>query len=134
MAETRRTGKDLAILINGVAIPVAREFTVVDRDMSANTTAAGDETENSESLRGTFDITWNSVLEVATPYVIPGNLRGQKVPFVGKLVDTEGASGFVSCLFARVEEFQVTVPHDGEVKISGALKPAGYPLAWDTTP
>jgi hypothetical protein len=129
----RRTGKDGNMLLSAVAIPALREWTYREGTRSVDATAAGDDWDDTEALRGNFEVTFRALLEIASPYVIPAvGARGTKAAFVLEVLDTD-AQGLIAGT-GLVEEVQVTTPHDGMVEITGRIVTGGTAPTWDLTP
>jgi hypothetical protein len=131
----RRTGKDGNVLLGAgpTIVPALREWTYREGTRSVDATAAGDDWDDTEALRGNFEVTFRSLLEIAGTYVIPAQgIRGTKAAFVLEVLDTD-ANGLISGT-GLVEEIQVTTPHDGMVEITGRIVTGGTAPTWDLSP
>ena len=119
-----------------VAISVMRGWTYEETDVDVETTAAGDTYVDRDTLRGDFEINFNALLQIASPYVIRGaeatTLRGQKVLFSGKIL-TADTNGIVSGT-AKFDSFRIEGRHDGTFEISGRMRSAGTAPTWNLTP
>jgi hypothetical protein len=127
----KRTGKDLAFLIGGTAIKVARGWSVEDNDVDVETTAAGDATVDRDSLRGDYTVEWDALLEIAAPYVIPSAVRGTKAAWSAKIIS--GDTNPIASSTGKVKRFRVEAQYDGAVKTSGSIEAAGVALSWVLT-
>lgn len=131
----RRTGKDGNMLLSAVAIPALREWTYREGTRSVDATAAGDSWDDTEALRGNFEVTFRALLEIAATYVIPAvgvTGRGTKAAFVLE-VQSADAQGLIIGT-GLVEEVQVTTPYDGMVEITGRIVTGGTAPTWDLQP
>ena len=129
----RRTGKDGNVLIAAVIVPALREWTYREGTRSVDATAAGDDWDDTEPLRGNFEVTFRALLEIAGTYVIPAQAaRGTKAAFVLELVDSD-TNGLIAGT-GLVEELQVTTPYDGMVELTGRIVTGGTAPTWDLTP
>jgi hypothetical protein len=129
----RRTGKDGNVLLATVIMPALREWSYREGTRSVDATAAGDDWDDTEALRGNFEVNARALLEIATPYVITASsIRGTKAAFVLEVLDTD-ANGLISGT-GLVEEVQVTTPYDGMVEITVRIVTGGTAPAWDLSP
>ena len=137
----RRTGKDGNVIlatagaptVPSVAIGGLREWTYREGTRSVDATAAGDDWDDTEPLRGNYEVTFRSLLEIASPYVIPAQgLRGVKAAWVLEVLDTDAQGLIVGT--GLVEEIQVTTPYDGMVEITGRIVTGGTAPTWDLAP
>jgi hypothetical protein len=131
----RRTGKDGNVLLGAgpTAIPALREWSYREGTRSVDSTAAGDDWDDTDALRGNFEVNARALLEIAGTYVIPAQgLRGTKAAFVLEVVDTDTA-GLISGT-GLVEEIQITTPYDGMVEITLRIVTGGTAPVWDLTP
>lgn len=120
------------MVIGGVAVAVGRGWTYTEEDVDVDSTAAGDAWMDSDSLRGRFTVDWRALLEIASPYVLPGNVRGTKATFACHVVAAD-SNGIVSGT-GKVNRFQIEAAYDGMVEVSGSIGSAGTAPAIDTTP
>lgn len=127
----RATGS-LAILIGATVVPVSRGWTVEQTSQNVDVTAAGDAVMDRESLRYDFVIDWRALVEVASPYVFPGDVVGTKVAFAAELVSSD-VNGIKSGT-ALVDSFRIEAVYDGAAEISGRLIAGGTALATDLSP
>jgi len=128
----KRTGKDLAFTIGGTAVALMREWSLDDDDVNVESTAAGDDTVDRDSLRGDYTVQFKGLLEIAAPYVIPSGVRGTKVAWVGKIIDSD-TNGIASST-GLVTKFSIKAPYDNVVEISGEIKAAGTAVSYDLSP
>jgi hypothetical protein len=131
----RRTGKDGNVLLgpSAVVVPALREWTYREGTRDVDATAAGDDWDDTEALRGNYEVTFRALLEIAATYVITAqSLRGTKAAWVLEVNDADTA-GLISGT-GLVTEVQVTTPYDGMVEITGRIVTGGTAPAWDLTP
>lgn len=127
------TGKDLAFLIGGTAVAVARNWSLEDNSVNVESTAAGDDTVDRDHLRNDHTAEFDALLEIASPYVLTGqSVIGTKVAWVGKVVDSH-TNGIVSST-SLMTRYRIEAAYDGMIQVSGTLQAAGVPLTWDTSP
>jgi hypothetical protein len=127
----RGTG-NLAILIGGTVVPVGRGWTYEETSVNWDSTASGDGVMDRESLRKDFTVDYRALIEVANPYVLPGDVVGTKVAFACELISTD-TNGIKSGT-ALVDSFRIEATYDGGAEISGRLIAAGTAPATDTSP
>lgn len=128
----KRTGKDLAFVLAGTAVAVMRGWTYEENDVDVDSTAAGDTYMDRDSLRGDFTVEFNSLLEIASPYVAPTTLRGTKTAFSCEIIAAD-ANGIVSGT-AKFSRLRIEAAYDGLVQISGTMVAAGTAPQFDLTP
>jgi hypothetical protein len=128
----KRTGGNIAFLIATVAVAALRGWSVEDIDVDVDVTAAGDSVMDRESLRGDYTVEGNSLLEVASPYVLPANVRGQKVAWSAEVLASD-ANGIVSST-GKVGRFRIEGSYDNAIQVSWTINAAGTPLTYDTSP
>lgn len=137
----RRTGKDGNVIlatagaptVPSVAVPALREWTYREGTRDVDATAAGDDWDDTEALRGNYEVTFRALLEIGPPYVITvQSLRGSKAAWVLEVLDTD-ANGLISGT-GLVTEVQVTTPYDGMVEITGRIVTGGTAPVWDLSP
>ena len=128
----KRTGADLALTIATVAIAAMRSWSLEDQDVNVDTTAAGDAMVDRESTRGDYTLEWESLLAIATPYVLTGNVRGTKVAWAAKVVAAD-LNGIVAST-GLVDRFRIAAAYDGVVSIQGTIRASATPLTYDTSP
>lgn len=126
------TGADLAFTIATVAVAAMRTWSVEDQDVSVDTTAAGDAVVDTESLRGDYTVEFEALLEIASPYVLAGAVRGTKVAWAAKVVAAH-TTGIVSAT-GRVDRFRIAAAYDGVVALSGTIRASATPLTYDDSP
>jgi hypothetical protein len=130
----RRDGGTMALSLATIAIPAMRRASLDVNDVEVNMTAAGDTVEVFNSLRDTYSLEWEALLEVATTYVIPGNAVGTETAWVLKTFAAE--AGGIASGFSKINRFHIEAAYDGEVALSGTLGPgpSGTPISYDLQP
>lgn len=128
----RREGGNLAFLIGAVLIPVARGWSVRENAVHADSTAAGDPVMHRTNIRKDHTIDFRALLEVAAPYVLPGDVVGTEVAWAAELIAAD-ANGLKSGT-GLVDEFNIDTPYDGMVEITGRIICSGTALTTDLSP
>jgi hypothetical protein len=128
----KRTGKDLAILINAAAIAVPTGWSYEETDSTAETTAAGDAWIDRASLRGDFTVEWNARVEIAATYVLPVTVRGTLAAFSCEIIAAD-TNGIVSGT-GLVTMFRIEAAYDQPMATSGRIQSAATPPSFDPTP
>jgi hypothetical protein len=128
----RKTGGKIGILLAAQAIAAVRDWDYTEDDVDVDTTAAGDDWEDAESLRGKLVINGTALLQTASPYVIPTSLRGTKFACALK-VENGDANGLLT-VTAKMSQIKVRARYTDAIEISFQLKTAGAAPVWDLTP
>lgn len=123
---------NLAFLLGGVVVPVGRGWSYEETSVNWDSTAAGDGVNDRESLRKDFTVDYRALLEVAAPFVIPGDVVGTKVAFSCE-VNASHANGLKSGT-ALVDSLRIEAAYDGGIEISGRLIAGGTAPATDLSP
>ncbi len=120
----RRTGATMVLSLGGTAIPVLRTAAFDHTDEEVDSTAAGDTAVAMTSLgRGKVGLDWGALLDVATTYVVPGNVVGTEVAYVLKTYSGETAGIATGTL--KVNRFHIDAAYNDVVALSGTLGPGG---------
>ena len=132
MAETRRTGANMAFLINGTAVLLVREGEYEEEAIIIDSTAAGDPVEDGEPVRTRFNVRGRGLVQVASPYVIPNTIVGTKSAFALKPLSTD-VIGIVSgqALWRR---FRLAMAYDQMMTVEFEGQSAGQIATWDLSP
>src|SRR5687767_7958005 len=80
------TGKDLNLVLGGTVVKVMRGWEVEDSSVNVDTTAAGDPVMDRAPIRGDWRLTWNALINVEIPYIIPSNITNTVVAFSAEVV------------------------------------------------
>lgn len=129
----RRSGGQIGIIIAATALGEVLDWESEDSSVDVDSTAAGDAVMDNTNLRKTFSIKGSCLLTIAAPYVAPTSLVGTKVAVKLKIIAAD-TSGFVECTSALVKRFTIGGAHDGMMKYSFELGPAGVALTYNLTP
>lgn len=133
-----RDGGALAFSIGGVTVPRVRRWSFEETDVDVDSTAGGDAVVKANSLRQNYTVEYEALLNVASPYVLPGGtgasttLVGTSVAWVARLVsgDTNG----IAASTGKVNRFRIEAAYDQMVAVSGTIGANGTAVTYDTTP
>lgn len=136
----KQDGGTLAFSLGGTVIACAREASLEDESVETDTTCAGDAVEDANHLRTRHTVEFRALIEVATPYVIPGFNTGSATLRTGETLawaikfESADTNGIVSCAGSRLARLRIEGSYDGVFQISGTLRAKGNAIVTDTTP
>lgn len=131
-------GGTLSLSIATVLIPRVRRWSFEQTDVDVDSTAGGDTVMKRNSLRTDYTLEYEALLEVASPYVLPGGtgasttLVGTSVAWAARVIGSHTNGIAVST--GKIGRFRIEAAYDGMVAISGTINANGTAVTYDTTP